>query len=150
MAWRAVVSLFRRAAATKQTAASFLPSFQRTFSLRQTAPLLSCVSRGVFNRTFSTLRPSDEAAIAAFAAKTASPNAEPKMYCRFVCKACNHTAQKFISKHSYECGVVLVRCDGCTNLHLIADRLGWFGEGADVHEILRKKNISTASSVIEA
>ena len=27
---------------------------------------------------------------------------------------------------SYQKGVVLVKCDGCTNLHLIADNMGWF------------------------
>ena len=32
---------------------------------------------------------------------------------------------------------MLVRCPGCDNLHLIADRLGWFEEGgADVRSLM--------------
>jgi hypothetical protein len=31
-----------------------------------------------------------------------------------------------MSKHAYEKGVVLIKCDGCKNLHLMADHLGWF------------------------
>ncbi len=34
---------------------------------------------------------------------------------------------------------MLVRCGGCDNLHLIADRLGWFEDGSvDVHELVRR------------
>ena len=45
-----------------------------------------------------------------------------------------------ISKHSYEKGVVLVRCPGCQNLHLIADRLGWFEDDSwDVEKILKER-----------
>uniref|UniRef100_A0A6V7J7C2 DNL-type domain-containing protein n=1 Tax=Bracon brevicornis TaxID=1563983 RepID=A0A6V7J7C2_9HYME len=40
-----------------------------------------------------------------------------------------------MSKQAYETGVVLIRCDGCQNNHLIADNLGWFGVDQ------RKRNI---------
>lgn len=34
---------------------------------------------------------------------------------------------------------MIVRCYGCDNLHLIADRLGWFEEGSvDVHDLMAK------------
>ena len=33
-------------------------------------------------------------------------------------------------------GVVLVRCDSCASLHLIADHLGWFGERETIEQIL--------------
>ena len=68
----------------------------------------------------------------------------PKMLLRFTCThedctaepGVDRTTTKIISKGSYEKGIVLVRCQGCENLHLIADRLGWFGDRTDIEEIL--------------
>lgn len=40
---------------------------------------------------------------------------------------------------AYNEGLVIVRCYGCDNLHLIADRLNWFEEGnVDVHNLIAK------------
>jgi protein import protein ZIM17 len=62
---------------------------------------------------------------------------------------CGTKQVRMFSKSSYERGVVLVRCDGCDNLHLIADNLGWFsqdgapsGEPLNIETILRQKGES--------
>ncbi|KAA0183781.1 DNL-type zinc finger protein [Fasciolopsis buskii] len=52
-----------------------------------------------------------------------------KMYIEFTCKKCGHRSKKYFSKHAYLHGIVIIRCDGCQNLHLIADNLGWIKEG---------------------
>ncbi|KJE94619.1 hypothetical protein CAOG_05239 [Capsaspora owczarzaki ATCC 30864] len=58
----------------------------------------------------------------------------------FTCKPCSHRNSKTISKHSYQKGVVLIRCDGCKQIHLIADNLNWFQTGhRNIEEILRAK-----------
>ena len=50
--------------------------------------------------------------------------------------------KKQFTEQAYRKGVVLVRCPGCENLHLIADRLGMFedrgedGKGWDVEKAL--------------
>ncbi|KAL7067004.1 DNL zinc finger domain-containing protein [Cryptosporidium serpentis] len=57
------------------------------------------------------------------------------------CNKCQNPIIKKFSKHSYHNGVVIIRCDGCNNLHLIADHLGWFGNSSniDIFSILKEK-----------
>lgn len=67
---------------------------------------------------------------------------EGKMRLSFTCKKCKtRTTNKLISKLAYNKGVVIVRCDGCNNNHLIADNLGWFSEvnGMNIEKLMALK-----------
>ncbi|XVE99287.1 hypothetical protein REPUB_Repub03eG0185500 [Reevesia pubescens] len=57
----------------------------------------------------------------------------------FTCKVCETRSVKTLCRESYEKGVVVARCGGCNNLHLIADRLGWFGEPGSVEDFLASR-----------
>lgn len=75
---------------------------------------------------------------------------KPTMSIIFTCNVCKTRQAKTMSKKSYEKGVVLIRCDGCDNLHLIADNLGWFrDEKINIVDILREKEeeVRTLSGV---
>lgn len=74
----------------------------------------------------------------------------------FTCKVCDTRSMKTICRESYDKGVVVARCDGCNNLHLIADRLGWFGEPGSVEEFLaargeevKKGSVDTLNLTLE-
>lgn len=73
-----------------------------------------------------------------------------KMVIMYTCRVCDTRSARTISKPSYQSGVVLVRCPGCNKLHLIADRLGYFGdESADVESLLaaRGERVKRSSMV---
>ena len=63
-----------------------------------------------------------------------------KMVIIFTCTVCNTRTGKTISKIAYEKGVVIARCPGCENLHLVADRLNYFGDGNwDIEKFLNER-----------
>ncbi|KAL5069463.1 hypothetical protein RYX36_020350 [Vicia faba] len=74
----------------------------------------------------------------------------------FTCKVCETRSIKTVCRESYEKGVVVARCGGCNNLHLIADHLGWFGEPGSIEDFLatrgeevRRGSVDTLNLTLE-
>jgi len=66
----------------------------------------------------------------------------------FTCSKCETKQARTFSKESYEKGVVLLRCEGCDNLHLIADNLGWFrDEKVNIQKIMEEKGEKLTTNV---
>jgi protein import protein ZIM17 len=58
----------------------------------------------------------------------------------FTCGHCNHKDTKTFTKKSYHTSVVIIKCEGCGNNHLIADNLGWFrDEKVNIEDLSKEK-----------
>jgi len=59
----------------------------------------------------------------------------------FTCKVCDTRSAKTMTRDTYDNGIVIVRCPRCQKLHLIADRLRWFGEPGSVEDFLAQQGV---------
>jgi len=75
-----------------------------------------------------------------------------KMLLSFTCKVCDNRVEKKISKQAYTKGVIIVKCDGCSNNHLIADNLGWFStdKKINIEDIMASKGESVKRVIDES
>mmetsp|Transcript_24561 Transcript_24561/g.30180 ORF Transcript_24561/g.30180 Transcript_24561/m.30180 type:complete len:291 (+) Transcript_24561:34-906(+) len=63
-----------------------------------------------------------------------------KLAILFTCKICETRSAKQFTERAYKHGVVMCRCPKCENLHLIADRLGFFEDGSwDIESVMKDK-----------
>lgn len=107
------------------------------------------VNEDLENHEIGSLKPTgDSSAVKHTAVSNLKTSPRHDLAMIFTCKVCETRSVKTICRESYEKGVVVARCGGCNNLHLIADRLGWFGEPGSVEEFLaaRGEEVKKGSS----
>jgi len=87
-----------------------------------------------------TVAPSDTTAVSDGPGGVAIGQVSPRIVIGMTCGVCNTRLVKTMSKLSYTKGVVLIRCDGCSNTHLVADNLGWFDDhSVNIEDIMREQ-----------
>ncbi|GAY57365.1 hypothetical protein CUMW_178850 [Citrus unshiu] len=98
----------------------------------------------------------DSSAVKLSATSNLKTSARHDLAMIFTCKVCETRSVKTACRESYEKGVVVARCGGCNNLHLIADHLGWFGEPGSIEDFLaargeevKKGSVDTLNLTLE-
>lgn len=83
--------------------------------------------------------------------KGAKKGDSARMIISFECSKCNTRNTKMCTKRAYEKGLVVIRCDGCDALHLIADNLGWFDKDkkTNIEEILKERGETATKLSLE-
>ncbi|XP_061184613.1 DNL-type zinc finger protein-like [Saccostrea echinata] len=129
---------------------TFLPrkNFYRQFSPITNYTNVSTIQRTCINRLRPV--PSIECSRNFFARWMSSDSTDSNtplgqlkqlMAIQFTCKVCDRRTSKTFSRTAYTKGVVIIKCEGCQNNHLIADNIGWFKhvKGRNIEEILAEK-----------
>ncbi|KAK3232479.1 hypothetical protein Dsin_004360 [Dipteronia sinensis] len=89
------------------------------------------------NHEAGSLKPADDiSAVKHTAVSNLKVSARHDLAMIFTCKVCETRSVKTASREAYDNGVVVAHCSGCNNLHLISDRLGWFGEPGSIEDFL--------------
>lgn len=93
----------------------------------------------------AAMAPAMDVSGAAPADETPSTSRQRNMVMVFTCTKCDTRAAKAFSRHSYERGIVIVRCPGCDSNHLVADNLGWFGDKSfNIEQLTGVRNLGAA------
>ena len=54
------------------------------------------------------------------------------------------------SRRAYDNGIVIVQCPSCSVKHLVADRLGWFGEPGSVEDFMKQRGGGKLPTIVPA
>ncbi|XP_062594757.1 DNL-type zinc finger protein-like [Saccostrea cucullata] len=112
-----------------------VPTIQRTCTCNNRLRPVTSVecSRNFFSRRWMSSDSGDS--------KTPLGQLKQLMAIQFTCKVCDRRTTKTFSRTAYTRGVVIIKCEGCKNNHLIADNIGWFKhvKGRNIEEILAEK-----------
>lgn len=108
---------------TKSLPRTHIRSFTRLFPLfHKQLSALSSDTKDTLSNADSITKPTNQNS--RFTLNTSDNNAQ--MMIAFNCSVCETRNQKQMSKQAYTHGVVIIKCEGCGNNHLIADNKGWF------------------------